>query len=156
MAKLVTAMEDIVSVEYGQFLFLDEDGSAGAKDAPSPWELGYDDDDWLQVTVNGGLVSTGYSDHKVQVRFELWDGAPDDPGDGNVREVEFSATSGRIRLAELVSHSDHAAFDLGQQVTSWKLRAILRELRDPDEVDWETEGFPSDLEVYCLQFWPGG
>ncbi|MGP3913807.1 hypothetical protein [Nonomuraea sp. 10N515B] len=154
MAQLVSAMEDTVSVQYGQFIFVDADGSDGAGDYPSPWELAFEEEERLQVTANGGLVSTGYSDHKVQVRFELWDAAPGHLADADSREVEFSTSSGRICLAELVSHSEHAFFDLGRHAASWKLRALVFVLRDPNEVDWEKEGFPSGVERYCLQFWP--
>ncbi|NRQ37287.1 hypothetical protein HII36_36435 [Nonomuraea sp. NN258] len=158
MAQLVSALEDTVSVQYGQFVFIDADGSAGADGSLSPWELSFDEDEWLQVTTNGGLVSTGYSDHKVQVRFELWDAPPPRVADGvsTEREEDFSAGSGRICLTELVSDGEHPFFDLGRRAASWKLRALVFVLRDPDEVDWEKEGFPSGLERYCLQFWPLG
>lgn len=151
MAKRLAVMEDVVMVQYGQFVLMDEDGSAGAEDAPSLWDLSFDEEEWLQVTTNGALVSTGYSDHRVRVFFELWDGPPEAPTSGQAREAEFFATSGRIRLAELVSYAEHVSFDLGQRSTFWKFRVILHELKDPDEI--ETEEVSPELEQYCFQFW---
>jgi hypothetical protein len=152
MTQSIAALEDTVSVEYGQFILLDEDGSAGGEDAPSPWELGFDEEEWLQVTHNGALVSTGYSDHCVRVFFELWDGPPEPATTGQPREAKFFATSGRIRLTELVSRDDHVVFDLGRRAASWKLRVILYELRDPDEIGVVNSS--SELEQYRFQFWP--
>ncbi|WP_327090388.1 hypothetical protein OIE66_07125 [Nonomuraea sp. NBC_01738] len=151
MAELVSFMSDSISVQYGQFLFIDIDGATDL-DADSPWDVN-SNEAWLETTVNGGRITTDYSDHKTEVRFELWDGVPTTESD-EVLELEFTATSGKLRLVELVSYSEHPIFDLGRDKSTWNLRALRRFLRTHEEIDWETEGFPSGLEHYTLQFWP--
>ncbi|MEV5409084.1 hypothetical protein AB0K60_09630 [Thermopolyspora sp. NPDC052614] len=155
MEALISAMEDMVTVHYGQFLLADEDGAQGVPDdSPSPWELSFDENDWFQVTPNGALISTGYSDHRVTVRLELW-GSPPPMSEhwDDVWEGDFYAGSGRIALATLLTDESHEVFDLGRRDSSWRLRAHVRQLRDTDDIDWETEGFPSGVEFYLLRFW---
>ncbi|TKK81149.1 hypothetical protein FDA94_33860 [Herbidospora galbida] len=146
---------DVVTVQYGQFLVLDIDGADGVPPGePSPYDLSFDDEEWFQPVMNGALVSTGYSDHLTEVRFELWDAAPPPPDEEAWQwSGAFFSSSGRLRLATLMTDEAHDVFDLGRRENWWNLRAIQIRIGNPDEATWES-GPPRDIELYRLQFWP--
>lgn len=148
---LTASAEAVVLVEYGLFHLYDD---AYLQDEQLP----------LPTPVSAGTgwiaISAGATDERVQVRLEVWDGAPTAPEDTELQvEVTFTATSGHVQLWSVAMGPASPGADslvlgpTGQytvRVSSWgRERAARMYAEDPvalitgDHV----------VERYLLQFW---
>ena len=95
MPTLVTAIDDSIEVEYGQFLVQEIPMTRSVLNLPEPTG------DWLAVGGPGGLLlhSAG-TDHYPAVRLELWDADPL-PGPGDWDQVVDRQVGGDQRDLEV-------------------------------------------------------
>ncbi|MER5424958.1 hypothetical protein [Streptosporangium roseum] len=162
-------MQDVVGIQYGRFRLMDWDGAAGLPDN-SPMRNPSTYNDRVKSTPNFARIQMTFDDHRIDVRFELWDGpAPESNFESSAIRTTtwvgtFYASSGRVYATELIDPREHPlVFDLCRPETTWQMRVTLRRLAEEEGEDWdevddedwgENTPMTSDgLEEVLFQFW---
>ena len=152
MSAEVRTFEDYVMVDDGQFYLLDE----ALLDMPIP---DFSPEEWVKSGRDWIAFLSGGQDHDALVRFEVWSGRPRPNADlweANT-EIEFQATSGKVRLWAPTIGPSESEILLGHpgryrvRVYSRGRQAVAEAI---DAITSEDAELPRGIEQYLLQFWP--
>ena len=148
MPTLVTAIDDSIEVEYGQFLVQEIPMTRSVLNLPEPTG------DWLAVGGPGGLLlhSAG-TDHYPAVRLELWDADPL-PGPGDWDQVVEVACD----LSDLVRLQSVTATQSPKILTvthPGPHRARVHSGRRVEAAELEEGSYAEGVEGWLIQLWPG-
>lgn len=147
MPTLVTAIDDSVDVEYGQFL---------VQEIPmgrSPLSLDVPTGDWLAVGGPGGLLlHSAATDHHPAVRLELWDADPlPRQGDWD-RVVEVACElSDQVRLQSVTAAQSPKVLAIARPGPH---RARVHSGRRVEAAELGEGAFAEGVEGWLVQLWP--
>jgi len=149
MPHLVTAIDDTVDVEYGQFVLQEVPMTR------SPLALPVPTGPWLAAGGPGGLLlHSAATDHYPAVRVELWDGTP--PADDGpsrwdeVLELTCDLTA-QTRLQSVTATPGERVLPI-QRSGVHRARVHVGNRRDAVELG---EGsFETGVEHWLIQLWP--
>ncbi|WP_103352193.1 hypothetical protein [Amycolatopsis sp. CA-128772] len=148
MPTLVTAIDDTVEVEYGQFLVQEIPMTRNVLTLPVPRG------DWFAVGGPGGLLlhSAG-TDHHPAVRLELWDADPlPRPGEWD-RVVEVACDLGDlVRLQSVTAARSPQVLTISRPGPH---RARVHSGRRVAAAELGEGSFAAGVEGWLVQLWPG-
>jgi hypothetical protein len=147
MPALLTAIDDSIDVEYGQFVVQEIPMTRNALNVPVPGG------DWLAVGGPGGLLlhSAG-TDHYPAVRLELWDSEPlPGLGEGD-RIVEVACDlSDLVRLQSVTATPSPHVLTISRPGPH---RARVHAGRRAETAELEEGSFAEGVESWLIQLWP--
>lgn len=149
MPRLITAIDDTVDVEYGQFVLQELPMTRNALTLSVPTGS------WTAVGGPGGLLlHSAATDHSPAIRVELWDGTPtSEPGSANWAQIlELTcdlATEARLQSVT-ASPGDHVL--PVNRPGAHHVRVHVGDQRDAAQLG---EGsFATGIERWLIQLWP--
>lgn len=148
----LSAIDDTVIVEYGQFCLQDLARLHGATEAPIPA-----DNDWLLAGGHGGvLFHSAESDHYPAVRVELWATQPpthDKPFDAT-GDSTFSMDGTELQLWSITAAMGDHTIPVPAAGT-YHVRAYVSGQADLVAAEAaEPASFVEDVERWLIQIWP--
>lgn len=149
MSRLITAVDDTVEVEYGQFVLQE------VPMARSPLALPVPTGPWTAVGGPGGLLlQSAATDHYPAIRIELWDDTPpaDDRHSGWDQVLELTCDiSAQTRLQSVTATPGEHTLTI-EQSGAHHARVHVGNRRDTAELG---EGsFETGVERWLIQLWP--
>ncbi|MEU4405377.1 hypothetical protein AB0F88_12675 [Streptosporangium sp. NPDC023963] len=154
MTTLISALEDAVLVEYGEFSIIDPEGAedTDAEAFSSSWNKETDPGAWLTTSDNMLMVQSMHNMHTTVCTLQLWSAAPPSLEllESEVAEYSFYSSSGQVQLEEMMgSEEEHPSFDLGSRNSKW----IVRAYRIQSSASDQTSDIDEHFESYFFQFW---
>ncbi|WP_410585985.1 hypothetical protein [Amycolatopsis sp. lyj-23] len=147
MANLLTAVEDTVDVEYGQFVLQEIPMTRSALALPVPGG------DWLAAGGPGGLLlhSAG-TDHHPSVRLELWDAEPPAASGGWDRTSELECDlSDLVRLQSVTAIQSPRVLAIAKPGPH---HARVHAGRRAETAELGEGSFAEGVEGWLIQLWP--
>ncbi|ANZ41695.1 hypothetical protein BBK82_42860 [Lentzea guizhouensis] len=147
----LSAIDDTVVVEYGQFCLQDLARLHGAAEAPVPAG------DWLLVGGRGGvLFRSAESDHYPAVRVELWADRPpmhDEPFDAT-GDSTFSMDGTELQLWSITAATGCHTLRV-PAANTYHVRAHVSGRADIEAVEAnDPASFAEGVERWLIQIWP--
>jgi hypothetical protein len=148
----LSAIDDTVDVEYGQFCLQDMARMHGAAEVPVPPH-----GDWLLVGGRGGvLFQSAESDHSPAIRVEVWTAQPPtraEPFDAT-DDATFSTDGTELRLWSITAAMGSETLVLPAAGT-YNVRAYVSGQADIQAAEAaEPASFAEGLEQWLIQIWP--
>jgi hypothetical protein len=145
-AQLVGAIDDTITVEYGQFTVQEVDSTRIAL------ELGIPTSDWFVIGGPGGLhLQSAGTDHYPAVRIEVWNGEPaQDPAKWDSIEVVQCHLLGPVRLESVTAEQSEKILDI-REPGSHNARVHVAGKRKTAKLAEGT--FAKNKERWLIQLW---